>query len=186
MSKQMNHLLQKLFNTKHILIHTLLIIFIWLWIFGVIQTTKAQEWSEWFSVVNTQFPAINKNIGKYITTWNFGNIILWDSWSIDQFIRYRSWISTRLYRPYEANDSYSNTIYFNNFDDAQSTDDNAIPLADSIRDFTWWTIWTWQNWWRYLYKTISWQQTPEVLRRRENTLTNDPCWPAWGSHRGFW
>lgn len=156
----MNHLLQKLFNTKHILIHTLLIIFIWLWVFGVIQKISAQEWDEWFSVINTQFPATNKNIGNYITTWNFGNIILWASWSIDnEFIRYRSWISTRLYRPYEANDPFSNTIYFNNFDDSQSTDDNAIPLADSIRDFTWWTSWTWQNWWRYLYAENTWPQT---------------------------
>lgn len=118
---------------------------VWWGIFGAIQAINAQTpW--WFSVIINQFTQYHT--GDYITTGNYGTIQLWSTWLLKLFQRSWNWLTTNFY------DDGINTIYFNNFDTPEVLEQNQVPLADSIRDFTGGTNWEGQNGWKYWYKTI--------------------------------
>ena len=165
MSKQTDYLFKKLFHTKHILIHIFIIILVWLSIFGIIQNISAQEWwwtppPQPFSVIKNEFTWIN--IWNYLTKSNFWTIKLWASWSIDLFQRNRSWINTKLY------DDWTNLIYFNNFDSEESLEENLVPLADSIRDFS--NVQSWK-WWSYYFWYDAWWEI-ELYGLVHNSIDN--------------
>lgn len=109
-------------------------------IFNIIQKTNAQTPSTGFSVYTG---------GDYIFSWyNYWSLVLSWNTGISGFNRTRNNWWVQIYLPILG----ENTIYFNNFDIPEVLEQNQVPLADSIRDFTGWTDWSWQNWWKYLYK----------------------------------
>lgn len=140
--------------------------------FSIVQTIFAQT-PTWFLVTNTQ------NTWNYITTGGYGTINF--SWTELLSLFERSWnnLPTTFY---ELKPS-GNTIYFNNFDTPEVLEQNQVPLADSIRDFTGGTNWEGQNGWKYFYKSInpSWEGIvtyPYVRTRHTLSWTCDILPPA--------